>query len=113
VFDAVTIEPDGSVELTGCAPGDWPSGDLHLVDDTGRMLALGHSPATGAARVPPPADGEKTLWDVVFRPTGGHDRALPCAFAETVLAGLPVAQQTDVGIVVVGVRGRDGPVLYQ
>jgi CDP-glycerol glycerophosphotransferase len=114
VFDTVAIEPDGATVLGAQCADAWPAGALLLDDGTGRTLPLELDRGDRIVRVPPPtADGGAAAWDVVVRLAGSDGRTVPCALAEPALADLPLARTTDRGLVVVGVRGRDGPVVYR
>jgi hypothetical protein len=120
VFHDVTIAPDGTVTFRAEPGGTVANGDLVLDDGHGRTHAVEASvdPATGSAVVtvpPPPPDG--TAWDLVVRRPDAGDRAatgtVPCAVTERLLGSLPASAAVDGGHVVVGLRGRDGPVVYR
>ncbi|HEU5033722.1 MAG TPA: glycosyltransferase [Mycobacteriales bacterium] len=102
-------------ELTGRRHHDDPGAPLLLAGaDADLPVPVDGDAASGGFRVvltPDDVDRAEGTWDLVVRRPDDPGPPVPCAFAESVLAALPLLVTTSSRRMVLGVRGRTTPTL--
>ena len=107
-----TVDVREALMLSGSFAAGWRDHRLELVDGGQSIELAADTGPDGRFRVDllaaAPPEGS---WNLVVRSGAAAAVPVPCAFAATLLQTLPRLVASVGGQVVLGVRGRDGPVL--